>query len=67
MSGDKAFRTDEDNYIMDLNIWEIEDMSRLNTRLLAIPGIVETGLFLDLTDLLIMGKGETALMFESKS
>ena len=67
MSGDKEFRTDENNCIIDLNIWEIEDMNRLNTRLLAIPGIVETGLFLNLTDLLIMGSGDKAISFEGRS
>ncbi len=66
ISGDSEFRTDENNCIIDLNIWEIEDMGRLNTRLLAIPGIVETGLFLNLTNLLIMGSGDKTILFEGR-
>ncbi len=67
MAEGKEFRTDENNCIIDLNIWEIEDMNRLNTRLLAIPGIVETGLFLGMTDLLIMGKDQDTIVFEGRS
>lgn len=66
MSGDKQFRTDENNCIIDLNIGEIDDMGRLNTRLLAIPGIVETGLFLDIADLIIMGKDNSIIIIERR-
>ena len=58
------FRTDENNCIIDIDIWNVEDVSRLNTRLLSIPGVVETGLFLNSTDVLIMGKDQRAFTFK---
>ena len=57
------FRTDENNCIVDIDIWEMEDLGRLNTRLLGIPGVVETGLFLEITDLLIMGREEEVIIY----
>ena len=53
-----VYRTDENNFILDLNIVKQNDITALNHTLLSIPGVVETGLFLDTTDILIMGKGE---------
>ena len=53
-----VYRTDENNFILDLNILKQNDLTALNHTLLSIPGVVETGLFLDTTDILIMGKGE---------
>lgn len=61
------FRTDENNCIVDIDIWETEDPDRLNTRLLGIPGVVETGLFLDLANLIIMAKGSSVETFEKHS
>ncbi|SFR39632.1 ribose-5-phosphate isomerase [Robiginitalea myxolifaciens] len=49
------FKTDEGNAILDADIRGFSDYQRLNSRLLAIPGIVETGLFLDYVDVLIVG------------
>ncbi len=57
-SHDKVFRTDENNYILDISIFGRNNLEQLNQSLIAIPGVVETGLFLDTTDILIMGKGE---------
>lgn len=53
----EVFNTDEGNVILDCSIQSTpKTLYELNTQLLAIPGIVETGLFLDYVDLLIMGK-----------
>ena len=57
-----VYRTDENNFILDLNILKQNDLTALNHTLLSIPGVVETGLFLDTTDILIMGKGEGTTM-----
>lgn len=51
----QEFITDGDHYILDLHINEIEDAESLNFELLSIPGVVETGLFIDVCDLLIVG------------
>ena len=61
------FKTDENNCIIDIDIWNVEDLNRLNTRLLAIPGVVETGLFLDYVDMLIMGQGNSTMVLEKES
>lgn len=50
------FRTDENNLILDLNILDQKDVQRLNTMLLEIPGVVETGLFINYVNVLILGK-----------
>lgn len=58
-SGDEAYKTDENNDIIDIDIWDTElKHSDLELKLKQIPGIVETGLFLNSTDLVIIGKGE---------
>ncbi len=53
----KRFVTDGQHYIIDIHVNEIENPYQLNTQLHLIPGVVETGLFLDLADVVIIGKG----------
>lgn len=55
------FITDEGNYILDLNINHITNISKLNQTLKQIPGVIETGLFLDMADIIIVGKEESTL------
>ena len=57
----EIFRTDENNYILDLNILPFTNLAKLQQDLISIPGIVETGLFLDTTYQVIMGKEHSAL------
>jgi ribose 5-phosphate isomerase A len=59
------YTTDENNNIIDLDILGYPDFYELQDRLIRIPGLVETGLFLNTTDLLIMGKGDSAVFFNS--
>jgi len=54
--GDGPYRTDENNNIIDIDIFETEDLQALELKLLKVPGVVETGLFLDTTSLIIVGK-----------
>ena len=49
------FVTDEGSYILDLHLGAIPDAHALHTALIHIPGVNETGLFLDMTDAIIMG------------
>jgi len=49
----QVFRTASGHYIIDLQIARIEHPAELETRLNHIPGVVECGLFVGLTDLLI--------------
>lgn len=59
MKNGAAYKTDQNNHIIDLDIHDVSDIESLNVMLVAIPGIVETGLFLNTTDLVIIGKGKT--------
>ncbi|MGB6151249.1 MAG: ribose-5-phosphate isomerase RpiA [Pricia sp.] len=63
-NGKDAYKTDEQNYIVDVNVLEQDDLVALNQTLINIPGLVETGLFLDTTDIIIMGKGDSTVVFE---
>ncbi len=56
MKGNDPYRTDENNNIIDIDILKVDDLKALEIKLLKVPGIVETGLFLDTTSLIIVGK-----------
>jgi ribose 5-phosphate isomerase A len=58
MNDDQAFRTDENNYILDLHLKQIDDAANLSLALNQIPGVVENGLFLDMCDMVIIGHGD---------
>jgi len=60
---DAPYRTDENNLILDTDISGVEQLEELNRELIAIPGLVETGLFLKMTDILIMGQGEQTKLY----
>jgi ribose 5-phosphate isomerase A len=49
------FTTEAGHYILDLYVDKIADPAALETRLNEIPGVVETGLFVGRTDLLLVG------------
>lgn len=51
----KNYVTDGNHYIIDLYLNKIEKPAELNNKLLLIPGVVETGLFLEICDVLIIG------------
>lgn len=53
--GGKAFVTETGHYILDLHIDRIEDPAALERQLSGIPGVVETGLFVGRTSMLIVG------------
>jgi ribose 5-phosphate isomerase A len=47
--------TDNGNFIVDAAFGDLKDSYRLERELRSIPGIVETGLFLDLADVAYVG------------
>lgn len=51
----QIFQTEAGHYILDLHIGRIENPADLEIRLNLIPGVVETGLFIGRTDLLVVG------------
>jgi len=58
MHGDRAFVTDEGNYILDLHLNRIGNARQLALMLNQIPGVVENGLFIDICDTVIIGYGD---------
>ena len=54
----KNYVTDGNHYIIDLHLNKIENPTELNNKLLLIPGVVDTGLFLEICDVLIIGKDD---------
>ncbi|MBX2842323.1 MAG: ribose-5-phosphate isomerase RpiA [Flammeovirgaceae bacterium] len=64
MNNKTPFITDEKNLILDLNIYNQRNLEYLEKRLKSIPGIVETGLFLSTTSMVIMGEGKEVKIFD---
>ena len=58
MNGDAPFITDEENYILDLNLIRISNAKQVSLVLNQIPGVVENGLFIDICDTVIVGYGD---------
>ncbi len=55
MDGDEPYVTDCGNFIIDCRLKRIGDADELASQLNAIPGVVETGLFIDICDRVIVG------------
>ncbi len=52
----EAFLTDNGNNILDCDFNGIDNPEELSKRLSSIPGVLENGLFIDMTDVVIIGK-----------
>ena len=63
MNDGAHFLTDENNYIIDADFGLIEDAFLLEQDLNEIEGVVCNGLFLDLADMVIVGKGDGIEVF----
>ncbi len=53
--GGKPFKTDEGSYIYDIESGPIDDPRELDRALRAVPGVVETGLFVNRADVILVG------------
>ncbi len=58
-SDDGVFTTDNGNMIADVRVHNLDDPSRFDRMLFAIPGVLATGLFCDLAAVALVAKGET--------
>ncbi len=58
MNGDRAYVTDEGNYILDLHLGRIGNARQLSLIVNQIPGVVENGLFIDICDIVVVGHGD---------
>jgi ribose 5-phosphate isomerase A len=52
---EQLFVTDNGNYILDCAIGPMAQPAELEAKILAIPGIVDTGLFLNMADVVLIG------------
>jgi ribose 5-phosphate isomerase A len=59
MKNGEQFITDSGNNIIDVKLGIIEDPYKMEVDLNIIPGVVENGLFLDVVDIVIVGRGNT--------
>jgi len=65
--GDSLFVTDNGNHILDCEIKPIEDPQRLEFEIRAIPGVVGTGLFLGMADMVLVGDRSDFRLIEERS
>jgi ribose 5-phosphate isomerase A len=56
MEGDDPYMTDNDNFILDCMFHKPFDPKWLEREIKRIPGVVESGLFVDMTDRLVIGR-----------
>ena len=61
------FITDAGNFIIDLHLGIIDNPEKLNRELKFITGVVETGLFLNLADKVIIGRDHETEIIDRKS
>ena len=67
MAGNAPFVTDEGNYILDLHLGKISDPLKLAIALNQVPGVVESGLFINICDLVVLGASDGTLEEHPKS
>ncbi len=63
----EKYLTDSGNHIIDASLGVIEDAYKLEVELNMIPGVVENGLFLDVVDIVIVGKGNSVEVIRKSS
>ena len=59
-----AVVTDNGNYIVDIDFGPIDNAEELNRRLKPIPGVIETGLFIGMADIVYLGKPNGIIRLE---
>ncbi len=66
LDGGGLFVTDNGNHILDCQIEPIRDAARLEADIRAIPGVVGTGLFLEMADTVLVGDRSDFRMIEER-
>jgi ribose 5-phosphate isomerase A len=62
----EAFITDHGHFILDCYFDQIDNPYQLNVQLNNIPGLLETGLFLDMTDAVLIGNSDGTTVLKKK-
>jgi ribose 5-phosphate isomerase A len=63
-AGDRPYVTDNGNHILDCAVREITDPRRLDSEILSIPGVVGTGLFVQMADVVLVQDGDAVKTLE---
>lgn len=66
MNDGKVFITDNGNYIVDLHIGNPMDVNEVYYKVNGITGVLETGLFINMCKIIIVGTDNGAKVIENK-
>ncbi len=58
MAGDSPFITDEGHFILDLHLKKIDEPEKMAWQLKELIGVVDSGLFIEIADMVIVGKDD---------
>jgi ribose 5-phosphate isomerase A len=67
MKNGMVFQSDGNNYIIDLNLGKIEKPARFAQQIKSYTGVIESGLFLNTPDKVIVGYNDEVKVLENKS
>jgi ribose 5-phosphate isomerase A len=62
----QLLRTDNGNFVLDCEVGPIADPACLENELRDIPGVVGTGLFLKMADVVLIGRGQNYEFVEER-
>jgi len=58
--------TDNGNFVVDVDFGPVNDVKELDLQLKLIPGVIETGLFVGMADVIYLGKPDSVLKLKRK-
>jgi ribose 5-phosphate isomerase A len=58
--------TDNGNFILDVMFGAVDDLTKLDVAVKSIPGVLETGLFLGMADVVYLGKQDGVIRLDKK-
>jgi ribose 5-phosphate isomerase A len=58
--------TDNGNFILDVTFGAVDDLTKLDVAVKSIPGVLETGLFLGMADIVYLGKQDGVVRLDKK-
>jgi len=64
--GSRILTTDNGNYILDCSVGPILDPAQLENDIRAVPGVVGSGLFLGMADIVLVGDGDSLRLIDER-